>query len=305
MNEDDGIGATSRSRRNFLAGLAGMALAPLLEGCGNGEDGNHVQQITTLDWVRRQGRLRIGYANEAPYAYFDPAARRVTGEAPEIARTVLAELGIREIEGILAEFGSLIPGLKARRFDIIAAGMYILPERCREIAFSRPTYRVGEAFMVARGNPKKLHSYEDVKRRDTTLLAVVVGAVQRNYARRLGVPDDRVVVFPDTVSAMEGVAAGRADAFAATSLTVNDLLSRGSRKVERATPFADPHIDGLLVQGYGAFGFRKQDVELLAAFDDGLSHLIGTPRHLELVRPFGFTEQELPGEVAVARLCGI
>lgn len=281
-----------------------MALVPLLGSCGEGGNGEQSLQISTLDWARRQGRLRIGYANEAPYAYFDPAARRVTGEAPEIARTVLAELGIREIEGVLAEFGSLIPGLKARRFDIIAAGMYILPERCREIAFSRPTYRVGEAFIVAQGNPRKLHSYEDVAKHGNAMLAVVAGAVQRNYARRLGVPDDRVVVFPDAVSALEGVSAGRADAYAATSLTVNDLLSRSSRKVERAVPFSDPHIEGMLVQGYGAFGFRKQDAELLAAFDDGLSHLIGTPRHLELVRPYGFTEQELPGDVSVAGLCG-
>lgn len=288
------------NRRGFLAGLAGLAMAPLV-GCDAGRDA--ASQVSTLDWARHQGKLRIGYANEAPYAYFDTAARRVTGEAPEIARSVLGELGIREVEGVLAEFGSLIPGLKARRFDIIAAGMYVLPERCREIAFSNPTYRVGEAFIVAPGNPKTLHSYADVARRPDARLAVVAGAVQRSYARQSGVPDTRVIVFPDAVSAMEGIAAGRADAYAATSLTVNDLLARGSGKVVRAVPFADLQINGAVVQGYGAFGFRKTDTELLAAFNDALSRLINTPRHLELVRPFGFTENEFPGEVTATALC--
>jgi polar amino acid transport system substrate-binding protein len=260
--------------------------------------------MDTLAWARRQGRLRIGYANEAPYAYYDPAARRVTGEAPEIARTVLGELGIREVEGVLAEFGALIPGLRARRFDIVAAGMYVLPERCGAIAFSNPTYRVGEAFMVAAGNSKGLHGYADVVRRPDARLAVVAGAVQRSHARLNGVPNDRIIVFPDAVSAMEGVAAGRADAYAATSLTVNNLLARGGSKVERAEPFEEPEIDGAIVQGYGAFGFRKTDVTLLAAFNDALSRLIGTPRHLELVRRFGFTEREFPGGVTAAALCG-
>lgn len=292
------------TRREFLGGLAGVALAPLLGGCESGAEAERVPQITTLAWAKRQGKLRIGYANEAPYAYFDTAASRVTGEAPEIARTVLGELGIKEVEGVLAEFGSLIPGLKARRFDIIAAGMYILPERCHEIAFSNPTYRVGEAFLVAPDNPLKLHGYTDVARRPDARLAVVVGAVQRSYARATGIPDDRVIVFPDAISAMEGVAAERADAYAATSLTVNDLLSRGSGKVERAAPFTDPQINGVQVQGYGAFGFRTMDTELLTAFNDGLSRLIGTPRHLELVSPFGFTEREMPGNVTSAALCG-
>lgn len=291
-----------RARRGFLAGIAGVALAPLVGGCDSG--GDAASRVSTLAWALHQGKLRIGYANEAPYAYYDTAARRVTGEAPEIARTVLGELGIGEIEGVLAEFGALIPGLKARRFDIIAAGMYVLPERCREIAFSNPTYRVREAFIVAPGNPKALHSYADVVLRADARLGVVAGAVQRSYARRNGVPDERVIVFPDAVSAMEGVVAGRADAYAATSLTINDLLARGSGKVERAVPFADPQINGTVVQGYGAFGFRQTDTDLVEAFNSGLARLIGTPRHLELVRPFGFTENEFPGEITAAALCG-
>lgn len=292
------------SRRRFLAGLGGVALAPLFAGCSQQDGDGRTPQMTTLAWARRQGSLRIGYANEAPYAYFDAAARKVTGEAPEIARTILADMGIREVEAELTEFGSLIPGLKARRFDIIAAGMYVLPERCREIAFSNPTYRVGEAFLVAPGNPKALHSYADVAANAGAMLAVVAGAVQHAYARRSGIAADRIVVYPDTISALEGVAAGRADAFAATSLTVNNLLSRSGGKVERAAPFTDPGFDGTVVQGYGAFGFRKTDAELLQAFNERLAEFIGTPRHLELVSPFGFTRRELPGDITAAGLCG-
>jgi polar amino acid transport system substrate-binding protein len=257
----------------------------------------------TLERARAAGTLRVGYANEAPYAYLDPTTGKLTGEAPALARAVLSDLGIGAIEGVLTEFGSLIPGLKAGRFDVIAAGMYILPARCREIAFSDPTYSVGEAFIVRSGNPGKLHSYADVAQ-SSAKLGVVAGAVQLQYAVANGVPRDRIVIFPDAPSALEGVAARRVDAYAATALTVNDLLRRsGDASLERARPFTDPVIEGRTVRGYGAFGFRKEDEDLRRAFNAALARLVGTPRHLELVRPFGFGEQEQPGSASAEALC--
>ena len=110
----------------------------------------------TLEAAKAAGKIRIGYANEAPFAFMDSKEAKVTGESVEIARVVLKRMGINEVEGVLTEFGSLIPGLQAKRFDIIAAGMYVTPERCGQVAFSNPTYGVGQAFLVKQGNPKEL-----------------------------------------------------------------------------------------------------------------------------------------------------
>lgn len=290
-------------RRAAVASLL-LTLALVASGCSDQADSPGKDEPGALERAQQAGTIRVGYANEAPYAYLESASGRLTGEAPEIARAVLARMGIRGVEGVLTEFGSLIPGLKAGRFDIIAAGMYILPQRCKEIAFSNPTYSVGEAFVVADGNPLRLSSYEDLARHADARLGVVAGTVERDYSRRTGVPDDRVVVFPDAPSALEGVIAGRVDAFAGTSLTVNNLLARAnSPRVERAQPFSDPVIDGKAARGYGAFGFRKSDGKLIAAFNDALARFIGTPAHLELVKPFGFTLAELPGGATAAELC--
>ncbi|HEX2825754.1 MAG TPA: ectoine/hydroxyectoine ABC transporter substrate-binding protein EhuB [Burkholderiales bacterium] len=287
-------------RRTALPALA-FLLAALAGGCSEQPAATDGQ---TLERARAAGRIRVGYANEAPYAWLDPRTGELTGEAPAIARAVLGDMGIVEIEGVLTEFGSLIPGLKAGRFDMIAAGMYVLPARCREIAFSNPTYSVGEAFIVRAGNPHGLHGYADAARTTSATLGVVAGAVQLRYALDSGVPRERVLVFPDPPSALEGVIAGRVDAYAATALTVNDLLHRAdSRAAERAQPFHDPVAKSGAVRGYGAFGFRKSDRRLVEAFNAGLAKLIGTPRHAQLVRPLGFTEQELPGTVTAEELC--
>ena len=282
-----------RLPRLALAGVAAVALA-----CG-GDDASR----STLERVRAQGIVRVGYANEAPYAFRDTATGRVTGEAPEIARVVFERMGIPEFEGVLTEFGSLIPGLQAGRFDLIAAGMYITPERCGQVAFSEPTYAVGEGFIVPEGNPLDLHGYEDVRDHPTATLGVVAGAIERGYARASGIPDARIVTFPDALAALAGVRAGRISAYAATALTVQNLLGKDAAGVEQAAPFSDPVIDGETVRGHGAFAFRPRDEALRAEFNRHLTAFIGTPAHLELVAPFGFTDRQLPGEAATSRLC--
>ena len=156
---------------------------------------------STLAQAKSRGVIRVGYANEAPYAYQDPKQGRLTGEAPEIARHLFHKMGIEKIEGVLTEFGALIPGLKAKRFDVIAAGMYITPQRCNEVAFSNPTYGIGEGLIVKKKNPKNLHSYEDIARTDTARLGIVAGTIELRYARALGIPENRLRIFPDPLGA--------------------------------------------------------------------------------------------------------
>lgn len=299
-----------RSHRPGLALGCALALAGLAA-CSDATDkpagasGGQAQAESTLAKAQQAGRIRVGYANEAPFAYMDSASGRLTGEAPEVLRHVLAELGVEEIEGVLTEFGSLIPGLQANRFDIIAAGMYVTPERCAQAIFSNPTYGIGSAFVVREGNPKSLDSFAAVAGDDSARLGVVVGAIETDYAAKTGVPADRVVVFPDAASALAGVQAGRVDAYAATSLTVNDLLGKSAvTGVQRAEPFTDPVIDGASVRGFGAFALRSEDTALRDALNEKLAAYIGSEAHGKAVEPFGFTQADLPGDTTAAMLCG-
>lgn len=280
-------------------GLAGWLWPRPGELRGGAAIGGH-----TLERIRDAGRVRVGFANEAPFAYLDTETGRLTGEAPEIARLVFRQLGVSDVRGVLTEFGSLIPALKAGRFDVIAAGMYITPERCAEVLFSDPTYGIGEAFIVAAGNPLDLHGYRDLRDTPGATLGVVTGAIQLEYARAVGIDDSRIRIFPDAPSAVDGVAAGRVSAYAGTALTVNDLLSKTAAPLERAQPFTDLVLDGEIVKGYGAFGFRKSDEELRDAFNQVLRGVLGTEQHLELIEPFGFTRDMLPGGATATALCG-
>jgi len=255
-------------------------------------------QADLLEEATESGEITIGVANEAPYGYVTPEGE-LTGEAPEIAKHILSEMGIDEVEAVVTEFGSLIPGLNAGRFDMVAAGMFLTPERCQQVAFSEPTYGIGQAFLVQDGNPKNLQTYEDFAGNSDATLAVMAGAVERGYARDSNVPDDQVMVVPDLAAGTAAVQAGRADAFALTSLSIR-RLAEGAEGVEMADAFSE--VAGQSVKGHGGFAFRPEDQAFVDAFNAELAEFIGTEEHLQLVAPFGWTKDELP-EMTTEELC--
>jgi polar amino acid transport system substrate-binding protein len=254
---------------------------------------------STLEQARESGSIRIGFANEAPFGYATPDGK-ATGEAPEIARRIFKKLGIANVDAVLTEWASLIPGLRARRFDVIAAGMFITPARCKQVAFSNPTYRLGQGFLVKAGNPLNLHSYKDAAANSAAKVAIMAGAIEKTHAEKAGIPEERILTLPDQVSMLSAVQFGRADAAALTALSVRRMAEKGGARVDVATPFKTPEN----AYGYGAFAFRKEDKKLRVAFDKALAAFIGSEAHLALVAPFGFTKAELPGKASAAKLCG-
>src|SRR3954453_15157055 len=266
------------SRRAVVRAAAVMALA------ATAFTSLPAQAESTLEKAKKDGYIRVGFANEAPFGFATPAGK-LTGEAPEVAKAVLAKIGIPQVDGVLTEFGSLIPGLKAGRFDVIAAGMFITPKRCAEIQFSEPSYGIGQAMLVKAGNPKSIKDYSTIAGNPDLKLAVMAGAVEVGYAKDAGVPQDQLVVSPDQSSLLAAVQSGRADAASLTALSIADMAKKGEG-VESTTPFGE--VAGKSGKGQGGFGFRKEDKALLAAFNGELRKFIGTPEHIALVTPFGF-----------------
>ena len=296
--------ATTRRRKNHRPCFVALqALALLLAGC-SGSDSSGSHPAESASGFGENGAVRIGYANEAPFAYYDNATGKLTGESVEVTRYLLKEVGISRVEGVITEFASLIPGLKARRFDIIAAGMYINPRRCEQISFSEPISCVDQGFMVEAGNPLDLHGYEDVARHPTARLGVIAGGVELGFARAGGIPDERLSIFPDVPSSIAGLQADRVDAFAGTVPTHKDMLAKAADPgLAIAHPFRQPVVDGRAVGLCSALGFRKEEAAFLRKFNRALEAFIGSEQHLGIVRPFGFGEQNMPGGRTTEQLC--
>jgi polar amino acid transport system substrate-binding protein len=280
------------SRRRFLA-LS--AMAGVAAGCGRPSG-------SSLERARATGVMRIGISGEEPYSYTGSDGR-VTGAQPEVARAVLARIGVPGLEAVQTPFHDLLPGLRDGRFDLVAAGTAVTPERCREVAFTRPDFVAFPAFLVRAGNPHEFESFRDVARSGARL-AVLSGATEIDYARAAGVPDDRLEVVDSQSALFRSVADDRVPAGALTRISLIDVLRRNPGSGLEVTEPVEPQVDGRRIVPGAAFAVRIGENDLLAEFDRELTALQASGEWLRITEPFGFTSTNLPPpDLTTAALC--
>lgn len=267
-------------------GLVALVLCLALFGaaaCGDDSD----DAATLLEDARENG-ITIGISTERPYGYEENG--EATGEAPELAKEIFSRLGIERVDFEVVEFGALINGLNAGRFDVIAAGMFINPERAEQVLFADPDYCATTAFAVPAGNPSGLTDFQSVIDSGITL-GVVSGAVEEGYAEGSGVPSSQISAFPQTPDVFDALQAGRVDAVALTAITVREQVA--DLDGFEATEGFVPVVDGEEQLGCGAFAFRPENQEFRDAFNEELNEMKANDEVLPIIEPFGFTSAEV------------
>lgn len=269
-------------RKHPIMTLVGLLLAASLSWSSAG--------AATLDELRENG-IRIAIADEEPYGYMDENGD-ARGPGPDVARHVLGEIGIDDIEWVVTAFGDLIPGLQEGRFDMAAAEMAVLPERCEKVIYSEPNTTYGEGLLVETSNPHDLRYYSDFAKRNDLKVAIQRGANQHGFLRALEVPEEKIVPIENNEDAIEAITSGEVAAYAATSLTVAGLAEK-SDAVEPSLDFVDPIIDGKEVRGWGAFAFNKDSEPLRDAINEVLVPYKFTDEWEETLMSYGFTQLDV------------
>ncbi len=249
----------------------------------------------TLKQAKDRGFVNVAVANEIPYGYMN-ASGEAEGAGPTVAKAVLKRLGINDIQWVVTQFGSLIPGLKAGRFDMVAAEMAIRPERCKQVIYSEPNTSYGEGLLVKSGNPDNIHSYKAFADNGKKV-AIMAGADQLDMLQKLGVPESSMVTMNSNADAISTVSTGRAAAYAATGLTASNLAKK-SDAVALADPFEDPVIDGKEVRSWGGFTFAKDSMGFRDAFNKELEAFKKTDDWQAILRKYGFTPADIKGSFA-------
>jgi len=270
----------------LAAGVAAIAL-----GAGAAQAGPLMERI-------EEGEpIRLGFANEVPWAY--PGENNAPeGFVNAYVLGVLEEMGYENVEPVVTDWGGLIPGLRAGRFDIITGGMYILESRCENIAFSEPMGKFGDAFIVPEGNPMDLQNYQDLVEKDATF---VTGAGYNTveHAKQEGVPESNIMTVPGNTEILAAVRAGRADAGGVTYFSARNLADQSNGAVDVTDPNALPDY----TQNWVGIGFREADADFVEAFNEAQADYLGSEEMLEAVGPYGYTEAQLPGDTTTEWVC--
>ncbi|WEX10514.1 ectoine/hydroxyectoine ABC transporter substrate-binding protein EhuB [Chelativorans sp. AA-79] len=274
---------TSKLKMTIKAAVAATALAAVATTSAG---------AVTLQEIQDRGYIRIAVANEIPYGYVDPSGV-AKGAGPDVAKAVVERLGINpdDIQWVVTNFSSLIPGLQANRFDMTAAEMAIRPERCQNVIYSEPNSSYGEGLLVPEGNPKDVTAYSDFTNPDLKV-AVMAGADQLQMLQALEVPEDNIVTIASNSDAISTVSTGRADAYAATGLTVSELADKNNQ-VQIVSEFEDPVIDGKEVRSWGGFNFNSESTDLRDAFNEELLAFKKTEEWKSILEGYGFTPADI------------
>ncbi len=250
--------------------------------------------VGLLAQLQSAGKITVATIVEAPYAYVDEAGN-VTGAGPVVMNEVMRRLGIDQVDYVLTPFDSIIAGLNSRRWDMSGVEMFIREERCAAAAFSNPTERHGDSLVALAGNPHDVHSYQDVIDKGLRF-GTAAGTANVQFAKEAGVPDDKVVIFPDVVTGLAGLRADQIDVLGMAALTSGTLLlNDGGTDVEIISPFTDANPPG-----FSGFPLRHEDTDLRFAFDSVIADLKASGELLAMLQPFGFTAEMIPGEEPTA-----
>jgi polar amino acid transport system substrate-binding protein len=249
----------------------------------------------TLESAKRTAKITVGIYNQAPWG-FQAADGKISGQAVDVMVTALTALGIKEFNPVVSEFSALIPGLQAKRFDLIAAGLFIRPDRCKLVAFGNPDIKMGDGVLVRTGNPHNIHSYQDIAINSAIKIGTARGNAQAQTALAAGVPAERQLLFPDNQSALSALIAGRVDAVSATAASIVTLAKDAKTSgVERALPFVgERDAEGSEKFGYPALAFRAEDADFRDAYNAELAKMRADGRLLEILKRYGFTDHEMP-----------
>lgn len=265
------------SMRTLLAAAgASLLVTSLSSGPSVADDGKLMR-------LRTQGVARLAIANEPPYTALSETGQ-VSGAAPDVAREIFRRLGVKDVSAVMSEYGAMIPGLKADRFDVITAGLFMKPERCATVAYSEPMLCDTDALLVRNDNPKTFKSFADIAKDPTAVVGVPGGGTQERLALRVGVPRDRVLVIPDGQSGLKMVQDGRIDAYSLPILSVNDLLRKAN---DPLLAIVAPVLDAPVYCDGAAF--NKGEEALRDAFDIELARMKESGEFAKIIEPYGFS----------------
>jgi polar amino acid transport system substrate-binding protein len=251
---------------------------------------------SSLEQMKAQGHARIAVANEPPITEVKPDGT-VTGAAVEVARAALKKMGVPDISATVTPFNGMIPGLQAKRFDMITAGLKMRAQRCEAILFSEPDICDAQGLLIKKNGAKQPRSYADVVAMKARLGVLPASDGQRE-ARSAGITDNMTMSVPDVQSGLKLLQDGRIDAYLLPVLSLEDLAKKsGDANLEVVAPVAGSAVN------CAGVGFRKDDVALRDAYDAALKDLKASGEFDTIMKRFGLNP-DLAKKTNRQQLCG-
>jgi polar amino acid transport system substrate-binding protein len=201
-------------------------------------------------------KLVIGTEGAYPPFNFIQTDGKIAGFDVEIGEELCKRIGA-ECTVVAQDWDGIIPGLLAKKYDMIVASMFITEERKKQVDFTNPYYKAAMAMVVPKDSALKEFTNETLKGK---AVGAQSGTTQAEYLQKT-FPDADIRLYPTQDEVNLDLASGRLDAQAGDILPLLDWVSKsqdGACCEIRGEPITDPAFVG---EGVG-IAVRKEDTAL-------------------------------------------
>lgn len=214
----------------------------------------------TLTKAQEASYVRMSSYQQPPHGWFDINSGKYSGIDVEVIEEVLKGLNIKTWDYVTADWGAMIPGLNACRWDIMSIGMTYTKLRSEQVQFSLPVYQYGVAMLVAKGNPKKIKGKADWKGKK---VGGIIGSTDDQVIG--GVKGATYVPFTKYSDLYRALSTGRIDAGMVDELQgAYDFKLQPQPKITLVKEWTGKAV------GISSIVMRKGDTEWVKAVNDQL-----------------------------------
>ena len=291
------------SRRTWLAIAIGMTAA------GLATTQFRSAFADTLDDIKKAGTLKVGVGvmGTKPWVYQNGDGT-YAGMEYEMLQYILPKLGVAKFEYVPVEWDTLIPGLKAKRFDIIFSGMTVTEERRQGagIEFTRPYYFESDRIAVLEDSPYQTPA--DLKGK---ILATTVATVEEMQAKSLVAKGmgGEVKSFDDFAAPFLALQNKQVDAVVVDNTTFGEqkkvtpnirVIGEPMSLAAKPEWQAKQDAAGYKFGGDG-IGVRKEDAALLAALNQALDDMDKEGVRQKILEKYGLWDESLSREAMMGQ----
>jgi len=179
--------------------------------------------------IIKAGTLVMSINPTLPPLQFVDERGQLQGMRVELGNEVAKRLGLTP-EYIRIEFSAMIPGLAAKRWDMINTGIFFTEERSK-LMYMVPYEQAAVSFLAARGNPLGISKIQDLAGKR---VSVELGGIEERRTREVseilvkeGLRPVEVRTFNNFAEAFQALRAGQADAATSIDATAMFMQQRG------------------------------------------------------------------------------
>lgn len=211
------------NRRTLLKAGSAVAVAAGLPGVARAQ-----AKVAPPNLIKA-GTLVMSINPTLPPLQFVDDKGQLQGMRVELANDLCKRLGLTP-EYIRTEFATMVPGLAAKRWDMINTGIFFTEERSK-LMYMVPYEKAAISFLSARGNPLGLKTVDDLAGRR---ISVELGGIEERRTREVsdmlvkkGLKPVSVLTFNNFAEAFQALRAGQSDAATSIDATAMFMQTRG------------------------------------------------------------------------------